>query len=42
MKVTVVISGDEFRGESTMTSQRGSVTMKLEGRRAAGPQGGTP
>lgn len=42
MQVTVVITGDEFRGESTMTSQRGSVTMKLEGRRAAGPQGGKP
>ncbi len=42
MKVTVVITGDAFKGDSTMTSERGSITMKLEGRRAAGPQGATP
>jgi imidazolonepropionase-like amidohydrolase len=42
MKVTVVVTGDAFEGDSTMTSERGSVTMKLEGRRAAGPQGSAP
>ncbi len=42
MKVTVVIDGDAFKGESTMSSERGSVTMKLEGRRAAAPQGSKP
>ncbi len=42
MKVTVVISGDAFKGDSTMTSERGSITMKLEGQRATGPQGSKP
>ncbi|MCC7259369.1 MAG: amidohydrolase family protein [Gammaproteobacteria bacterium] len=42
MKITVVLTGDAFKGESTMTSERGSVTMKLDGRRAAGPQESAP
>jgi len=39
MKVTVVVIGDTFSGDSTMTSPRGSVTMKFEGRRVAPPEG---
>lgn len=42
MKVTVLVEGDGFKGDSTMTSERGSVTMKLEGRRTAGPKGAAP
>jgi imidazolonepropionase-like amidohydrolase len=37
MKLTVVITGDTFAGETTMESGRGAVTMKVEGRRAAAP-----
>lgn len=40
MKVTVVVTGDTFSGESTMSSARGSVSMKFEGRRVAPPEGG--
>ena len=39
MKVTVVVAGESLSGESTMTSERGSMKMKVEGRRTAGPEG---
>jgi hypothetical protein len=42
MKITVVITADSLAGETKMESERGSVTMKIEGRRASGPEGGTP
>lgn len=40
MKVTVIVAGESFAGETAMESERGSVRMKLEGRRVAGPDGG--
>lgn len=39
MTVTVVVAGESLSGESTMTSERGSMKMKVEGRRTAGPEG---
>jgi hypothetical protein len=38
-KMTVIVAGEKLSGESTMTSERGSVTMKIEGRRVSGPEG---
>ncbi len=40
MKITVIVSGETLSGETTMESERGSVRMKVEGRRASGPEGG--
>jgi adenine deaminase len=37
MKLTVVITGDTFAGQTTMGSGPGAVTMKVEGKRAATP-----
>lgn len=37
-KMTVIVAGEKLSGESTMTSERGSVTMKIEGRRVSGPE----
>jgi len=36
--VTVVITGETLAGKTTMESPRGSATMKVEGRRIAGPE----
>ncbi len=41
-KITVVVTGERLSGETTMTSERGSVTMKVEGRRVSGPEAGRP
>ena len=38
MKLTVVISGETLSGETTMESERGSMTMKVEGHRTAAPE----
>ena len=42
MKATVIVTGDSLSGTSTMESARGSVTMKFDGRRVSGPEGGAP
>jgi hypothetical protein len=39
MKLTVIISGETLSGETRMESERGSMNMKVEGRRTAGPEG---
>jgi len=36
--ITVVVSEASFTGETTLESPRGSVKMKIEGRRIAGPE----
>lgn len=41
MKITVIVSGEKLSGDTTMESERGSVRMKVEGRRTSGPEGGT-
>jgi len=38
-KITVLVAGEKLAGETTMTSERGSATMKVEGRRVSGPEG---
>ncbi len=38
LDVTVVITGDALKGETTMESPRGSMKMKIEGRRISGPE----
>ncbi len=38
MDMTVVITGDELKGDTTMESPRGSIKMKIEGRRTSGPE----
>lgn len=38
MKITVIVAGESLSGESSMQSERGSVRMKVEGRRTAGPE----
>jgi hypothetical protein len=39
MKITVIVAGEKLAGETTMKSERGSATMKVEGRRVSGPEG---
>lgn len=39
LKITVIVAGERLSGETTMTSERGSATMKVEGRRVSGPEG---
>jgi hypothetical protein len=39
MKLTVVITGETLSGQTTMGSGPGAVTMKVEGRRTAAPEG---
>lgn len=39
MKITVIVAGEKLSGETTMTSERGSATMKIDGRRVSGPEG---
>ena len=39
MKITVIVAGEQLSGETTMTSERGSATMKIDGRRVSGPEG---
>ncbi len=39
MKIPVVVTGDTFTGEATMSSERGSVSMKFNGRRTSPPEG---
>jgi hypothetical protein len=39
LEITVVVTGETFVGETSMTSERGSVGMKVNGRRTAGPEG---
>jgi len=38
-RLTVIVEGDKLSGSTTMTSERGSVTMQVEGRRTTGPEG---
>lgn len=38
MKITVIVAGEKLSGETTMTSERGSATMKIDGRRVSGPE----
>jgi hypothetical protein len=38
-EITVVVTGDDLTGSRTMESPRGSATMRIDGRRIAGPQG---
>lgn len=38
-KMTVIVAGEKLSGESTMSSERGSVTLKIDGRRVSGPEG---
>lgn len=42
MKITVIIDGEKLAGDTTMTSERGSVRMQVEGRRTSGPEGKAP
>lgn len=37
-RITVVVAGDRLAGDTTLTSDKGSVTMKVEGRRTSGPE----
>jgi hypothetical protein len=37
MEITVVVTGETFAGETSMTSERGSVGMKVNGRRTSPP-----
>ena len=39
LEITVVISNDTLSGSTVMESERGSATMKIEGRRISGPEG---
>ncbi len=38
LKITVIVAGERLSGETTMTSERGSAHMKVEGRRVSGPE----
>jgi len=38
-RITVIVAGEALSGTTTMTSERGSATMKVEGRRVSGPEG---
>lgn len=42
MKITVIVAGERLSGETTMTSERGSATMKVQGERVSGPEGAKP
>lgn len=39
MKITVIVDGDSLSGETTMKSERGSASMKVDGRRVSAPEG---